>query len=293
MISVGFHEDIAEAEYLADPCDRPSLSSSIAHLLVSKSPFHAWRAHPRLGNAKEESTEALDRGSIVHALVLGHGARFAVLDVDDYRTKAAREQRDRAIVGGQIPVKRDFYAECHGIALAVTSRLATLGISLAPASHRKTELVAVWEESGVLCRGRLDCLDMTTGATIYDLKTTRDGSDDEIVRSFRRYGYHVQAAAYVSAVETLCPQLAGRVRFVPIFVEADTHEVIPVELGANVLELGRRRWSRAVDAWGRCLTANKWPGYAPAEPRTIEFSDYTMTADGVDALALRERMRAL
>lgn len=280
---------MSEAEYLADPCDTPSLSSSIAHLLVSRSPRHAWRAHPRLGNVDRAATEAQDRGSVIHALVLGKGASFAVLDVDDFRTKDARAQREAAVADGRIPIKRDFYHECEGVALVVTSTLDKLGIRLV-GERQRTELVAIWQEDGAMCRARFDSLD---GATIYDLKTTREGTDQAIERSIRQYGYHIQAAAYVSALEHLGPELAGRVSFVPIFVECDTNEVIPVELAANVLEVGRRRWKRAIDAWKRCLDANRWPGYAPSERRVIEFSEYAVSADQYDAISHRERMKGL
>ena len=37
---------IPAADYHADPCEVPSLSASIASLLVNRSPFHAWSAIP-------------------------------------------------------------------------------------------------------------------------------------------------------------------------------------------------------------------------------------------------------
>ena len=40
-------------EYLSDPCPEPSLSRSIADILMAQSPLHAWCAHPRLGNKSE------------------------------------------------------------------------------------------------------------------------------------------------------------------------------------------------------------------------------------------------
>ena len=40
--------DMPEADYHKDPSPTPSLSSSIAKLLVNESPYHAYRQHPRL-----------------------------------------------------------------------------------------------------------------------------------------------------------------------------------------------------------------------------------------------------
>lgn len=275
---------MSAAEYLADPCDAPSLSSSVASLIVSKSPWHAWRAHPRLGNMRESSDEQ-DRGTIVHALVLGEHHRFEVLDVDDFRTKAARERRDDATARGKLAIKRAFYGECADEANEIRATLVErYGIDLA---GMKVERTAVWREGGAVCRARIDAWD---GRTIYDLKTTRDASPVAIERAVRSYDYHVQQAAYVSAVEHIEPHLAGRVRFVFLFVENDTNEVVPVELDGGLATIGANRWKRAVDVWARCLKANKWPGYAPHEAIRVECSEWASTADQVAAAELRERM---
>jgi hypothetical protein len=289
-MQTGWIDGMSAAEYLADPCDKPSLSSSIAHLLLTKSPRHAWRAHPKLGAASSGSTESQALGTVVHAMLLGEAHRFDLLDVEDYKTKAAREARDASLAAGRIPVKRGEMAEHAATAETIRDGLRRFSIDLEASARRHTERVAVWEESGVQCRARLDCVD---GATVYDLKTTRDASPLAIERAVRTYDYHVQRAAYVSAVEHVEPRLAGRVRFVLLFVETDTLEVVPVELGGGLVAIGVDRWRRAVDAWSRCLKAGTWPGYAPAEPLRIECSDWASTADQVAALELRERMAGL
>src|SRR5260221_5320495 len=46
--------DIADADYHADCCAVPSLSSSIVKLLDQQTPLHAWQAHPRLNPRFEE-----------------------------------------------------------------------------------------------------------------------------------------------------------------------------------------------------------------------------------------------
>ena len=74
----GIYDGIPENDYHADPVGpAPSLSASIAKLLVLKSPRHAWLAHPRLNKAKAEEVEkakrARDVGTATHKLVLGAG----------------------------------------------------------------------------------------------------------------------------------------------------------------------------------------------------------------------------
>ena len=44
--------DVTHEQYLADPCATPSLNQSTAHVMLTKSPLHAWHQHPRLGKAR-------------------------------------------------------------------------------------------------------------------------------------------------------------------------------------------------------------------------------------------------
>ena len=301
MLKPGWHDGMTATTYHADPCDVPSLSNSIANVLLTRSPLHAWRAHPRLGNKVRESSDEQDRGSVVHALILGEDERIVVLPFDDFKSKAARAARDKALADGLIPVKTSLYRECVTEAKEIQANLAKHGVVWGDGKGEQVERVAIWEEptelpnaethilepAKVLCRARMD---VVHGNVIHDIKTTREGTDDAIERAIRTYGYHVQRAAYVSAFERLEPQWAGRVEFVLWFIESETLEVIPVELGGELRTIGEQRWRRAVDAWAKCLQANKWPGYAPAGKRVIECSQWAMTNDQYAAIELSERM---
>ena len=83
--------------YQRDPCPSPSLSSHIAHRLITQSPLHAWYAHPRLNpRYVEEDSTAFDLGSCAHALLLEGEDSIAVIEADDWRTKVAKEARAKA-----------------------------------------------------------------------------------------------------------------------------------------------------------------------------------------------------
>jgi hypothetical protein len=45
-----------------------------------------------------------------------------------------------------------------------------------------------------------------------------------------------------------------------------------------LLELGRRKWQRAVELWGRCAKRGEWPGYAESVWR-IEPPGWAMSED--------------
>lgn len=304
MLKRGWHGAMSATTYHSDPCEVPSLSNSIANVLLTRSPLHAWRAHPKLGGKARESSEEQDKGSVVHALILGEDERIVVIPFDDFRMKAARDMRDHAIANGLIPVKASLYRECLQEVKEIKVNLAKHGIVWGAGRGERPEMVAIWDEptelpnletgiredAKVLCRARMDCVHENV---IYDIKTTRDGTDAAIERAIRTYGYHVQQAAYISAFERLTPSWAGRVEFLFLFIELETLEVIPVELGSELRTIGEQRWQRAVNAWGKCLRANEWPGYAPMGKRIIECSQWAMTNDQNEAAELRERMASL
>lgn len=253
--------DLPESTYHADDTgEQPSLSSSIAYQLVTKSPRHAWLLHPRLGGLRRPPTKTFDRGHLIHKLVLGKGAELAVIDAADFKTKAAREARDAAYEARQIPVLADDLADAEAAAAEVLTRLAADDIVLSGDS----EVTAKWTETAsdgtpVQCRGLLDHLRLPT---IYDLKTCRSAHPAAIQRSMPAYGYDMQAAAYRSGIAKIHPELAGRVDFVFLFVELEPAITItPCRPSGTMRELGERRWRRAVDLWARCITTGAWPGY--------------------------------
>lgn len=254
--------NVTQEEYFADPCAVPSLSQSIAHTLVSQSPLHAWSKHPRLGNQEQrEPTTALDDGTLIHKLLLGKGKQIRIVAADSYRTKAAQDVRDEAIEAGMLPVLVGKHDAAQKAADTLRSNLAQYGLRL----DGESEVAVEWQEEGdhgpVTCRGMLDHLKLDAGL-ILDLKKTRSAHPRDCARHLTEYGYDIQRAAYVSAVSKLRPDLAGRIRFVFVFLELEApHVVLPAELDGQARELGEARWSRAVHLWERCLRTNRWPGY--------------------------------
>lgn len=252
--------DVTEAAHHADPCETPSLSPSIAKVLLDASPLHAWQRHPRLGGTPREATATFDHGHLVHALVLGRGAEIVTVDAEDWRTKAAREARDAARDAGKIPVLAGDLDAAQEGATKIRERLADRGLPLLG----RSEVTAVWQEpvlgGSIWCRGRMDHVD---SPQIVDLKTARSAHPRACVRHVIEYGYDVQAAAYSRALVAVNPELEGRVDFVFAFVETDPpYAVHCCRLDAMMREHGERRWVRACESWGWCLSRDEWPGYS-------------------------------
>jgi hypothetical protein len=252
---------IAEHEYHSDPCKTPSLSASIAKILVERSPLHAWTAHPKLGGVRHVANDAMDHGSLVHKLLLGAGADVAVIDADDWRTKAAKEARDAARADGKIPVLKEQHERALRSVEPIRKQIAAHGFELTGES----EVCIVWQEEtihgAIECRCLVDHL-MLDRALMFDVKTARSAHPRSCVRHVIDYGYDIQQAAYTRALTKLRPDLAGREDFVFLFVETDEpFAATPARIDAVMRERGKRRWEEACSVWARCLKTGSWPGY--------------------------------
>src|SRR5262245_35492153 len=96
--------NVDDTAYYNDPCERPSLTQSIAKTLITKSPLHAWTEHPRLGGVRREPTREMDDGKILDALLLSGGDGLEIIEAPDFRTKDARARRDAAKAAGKTPI---------------------------------------------------------------------------------------------------------------------------------------------------------------------------------------------
>jgi hypothetical protein len=248
----------SDAEYFADSASKvPTLSQSIAHILVTQSPLHAWLRHPKLGNQPEESTKATDEGTVLHKLLLGKGTDVELIDAPDFRTKAAREARDAAIAAGKVPMITEKFAEVEVAAAVLRENCAQQGFEF----RGDSEVVIEWSEGNVLCRGRLDHLILNDGV-ILDVKKTRNANPKYLQRQVMEYGYALQDHVYRRAVEALRPDLVGRVDLVFLFCEIEPpYSVVPARLDGAFREIGGALWKRALHTWERCLAENEWPGY--------------------------------
>ena len=260
ILGPGFHS-IDKAEYLADPCEAPSLSSSIAGLLISRSPAHAFAAHPRLGGHRSDPTAAMVNGTIIDSLLLGGDTELVESPHEEYRTKEAKEWKSAVLASGKQPVKEKELRYAKQAAEAIRENLYTAGLSL----DGEHQLTAIWDVGDVRCRARLDHW-KESEATIVDLKTADNASPSVLGRKMVDFGYAIQHAAYISAIETLRPELAGRVKFIFAFAETEPPYAVTIAHPAGTLRaLGKWQWEKAVRIWGECLKSKRFPAYGSAE----------------------------
>jgi hypothetical protein len=255
--------------YHADPASVPSLTASIAHLLVSRSPLHAWTAHPRLNPAYERrEDDKFDVGNVAHAVILEGRDIVYVVHADSWRTKDAKESREYARSIGKVPLLATQREAVDALCDAVRQQIEALHVEPPLFSDGSPEQTLVWEEDGgIMCRARLDWLRSDLRA-VDDLKTTsRSAHPVAYARRLYDVGGDIQAAFYLRGVRALTGAT-------PVFrwVVAETEPPYAISVitpGADVLALGEAKVEHALGLWRRCLETGEWPGY-PSQVHVAE-----------------------
>lgn len=250
----------AEA-YHADPCDRPSLSSSIANVLLTQSPLHAWLKHPRLNPKYREIESArFDLGSAAHALLLEGEDRMVVVDANDWRTKVAQLERDDARAKGMFPILRHQFYDVTNMVAEARKFIETT--ELAGIFERgKAEQVAVWTDGEISCRARFDWL-TDDRKILLDYKSTDSADPETFIRQIGRMNYDLQAEFYSAAVEE-CAQVSPTFVFLCQEI-TEPYSCSLVSLSNAYREIGKAKCAGAMDRWAKCLNTGQWPSYGPA-----------------------------
>jgi hypothetical protein len=258
----GIYLDVAANDYHADLAPVPSLTQSIAKILLDRSPLHAWHAHPRLNpNYRHDDDTKFDVGNVTHKMLLGRGKDIEVLDFNDWRTNAAKERRDEAIASGKIAVLGKTMAKADRMVRAAREQLEPFGLA---EFDGDSEVVIAWEENGIWARSMIDRL-ATSRKLVLDYKTTDMSCAPEgMARMMISAGWHIQAAMHQRGLDVLSPKTSGR--RLHLFVAQETeypHCLTVVEIPKEALVIGGKMIEAAFTQWRRCMKADRWPGYPP------------------------------
>lgn len=280
---------IPQAEYHADPCPDPSLSSSLIKVLIQQSPLHAWMAHPRLNpNFAESESETFDIGSACHALLLEGENRIERIDAPDFKTKAAREARDAARAAGKHPIiahKYDSVVNMHLIAHKAIADCADLsGYRI---DHRMSERTIVWQEDGWLwCRAMIDSSHDDL-SVLLDYKSTTDATPSVFSHQISRMGYQIQESWYRRGVRALTgkdPKMIFLAQETAAPHDCSFHAIAP-SLGQIADDLVEQ----AIRIWGDCLKRNMWPGYSNrihyAEAAAWQINEHVERVESAEGIA--------
>jgi hypothetical protein len=266
----GIYTDVPVSDYFEDCCPEPSLTQSIAKILLEKSPLHAWYAHPRLNpDYFPDDNTKYDIGNIAHSIMLGRGKTIVVVpDAEDWRTKAAQQGRAAAAAEGKLAVLGKHYAKAQRMVVAARAQLDLRGLTKL-FIEGDSEVVLVWQEGDIWLRQMVDWVSPHRSA-IVDLKTTDlSVAPHNLGRMMVTAGWPIQAAMADRGLKALDPLDLRRYLFVVQETESP-YCLNVVEMSEGAMTMGAKMLDMAVAIWRHCMANDRWPGY-PAEIVTPEY----------------------
>jgi len=242
----GIYYGVPEEEYFSWDCFSKSM---IPATLRSA-------RHLRDYLAGQEPSDPMKLGSLVDAMLLEPKAleKYGILQqtyVNDKgetkpwnaNAKPCKAEMDALIENGLIPVKQKFIDSAEIIKLAVLQNDSAASII----KNSKKQVAMVWidEDTGVLCKGRIDCL---TLSVIGDIKTTRDASEKSFRKDLYNFGYHHQSAMYTDGYATLNKGSCLPFQIIAVENEKPFGSAV-YEVGERTIQKGREEYKTALDVY--------------------------------------------
>ena len=258
----GVYQLTAEA-YHGDPCPAPSLSASLAQLMIEECPALVHHEHPRLNDAWEpDSRQDFDIGTAAHLAILQpelYGARVVETDFDSWRGHNAKV-RDRAHDEGKVPLLLQNQALIADLKDAIRQH----PIASCAFATGEIERSLVWyaKDAGIWCRCRPDCLWMDRDY-IVDLKTSVTANPRKLKRIAADQGWHQRAAWYIEGYEAVFGRTPTY--YFVVVAKNPPHLISTVDLSDRALAWGALLNEEARRRFAKCLTTGQWPGYRAVE----------------------------
>jgi hypothetical protein len=254
--------DMTDEDYHRDLVPGGSLSSSGARRLLPPSCpalFHHWRHRtgPR--------TKAMDFGTAAHWRMLGVGSPIVVVDADDWKTKAAQQQKAFAHAAGRVPMLLRDYARTREMESVLRANPDARALFHPGRGAVEQSMFWVDYEFEVWRRARLDLVipgDDTDPMIICDYKTTVGVDVTAMEKTMATYGYAQQGAWYIDAAEALGLVGPAGVVFLLVFQMSDPPYLVRVaQPEPEAIQWGRVLNRKAIDTYRECTRTGVWPGY--------------------------------
>lgn len=169
-----------------------------------------------------------------------------------------------ADTAGRLPISLNDTYTIRGM----SSALRNNSITSAFLTGGQREVTIVWrdEETGLLCKSRLDLINVFMGQSfICDLKTAMDAESRSFARACAKFNYDSQAAMYRAGVNALAKHIKAldrSWRFVHLVVEASRpYGVAVYELNDAAMGTGELKWRAWLKTYAECTSSGKWPCY--------------------------------
>lgn len=272
----GAYADIPAEDYHGNPnlLPGPSLSSSGAKALLSKSPLHFWHDSAMNPDREEPDAGHFSVGRAAHDIILlpDRWEEFYHVLPEGFSRAGTKKfaeaiaEADDAIARGLTILKKE---EVDTV-MAVAEAIKRNPLAVATLTNGVTEETLCWQDpqTGHWLRARPDfrpnsIIEKRSVMAVSDLKfvAPTNATPEGFGRSIHQFGYHQSAAWYADGIKAIYGVYPTH--WLHIVVEKDApHCVALYELPGEDIERGRVLNRRAIDLFDRCLQSGKWPGYA-------------------------------
>jgi len=282
ILQPGIYANYDVDAYFADPCPQPSLTQSIAKVLIERSPAHARQEHPRLAppTTEDEPAEkyvpAQAIGNAAHMLMIGRGKDIAEAHFDNFKTKAAQEFRDAPDNASKAVILSKHLIRATDMVRAAREQLAAVGWNDA-FKVGQGEVMIAWKEGDLWFRSLIDWLP-PDALVVTDYKTSGlNCAPHAIASMIEKAGWQIQSAMHDRGLNVLSPGGAGRRKFRFVAQENEPpYALTAVELSEHWLTMGRKQLQFAVGSWMLCMETGHWPAY-PAKVQCPAYPSYAET----------------
>lgn len=238
-----------------DPENLPIRHHHIRAML--KSPAHYLAV--RVGQAEDDPSYAMERGSGLHEMLSGRSQVLA------YPGRARIGKEYEAFVAAN-PGALILTASDHATASAMYDAIQAdpvAGPLCRAGNAEETVQWAIPGYPGLLGRTTPDRLIIEgRTATIVEVKSARTSEPERFTWTGRRdYGYHTQAAWHATGILASNPGLTD-VRVLIVVVESSRPNVVTtIEVHPSMIRSACGEISSALDRISECRASDRWPGY--------------------------------
>ena len=241
--------------------------------LFADSPLHYWHRYLNPDRAPETPSKALRLGTLIHCRALEGLEEFNSRYVrkGEYKRntkegKAAHEAFLASMPEGAEIIEQDEWDQALDVAHALLK--STAASNLLEGAHGYSEEVIQWvdEESGLLCKAKMDRIQTINGKTyIVDLKTCSQfyggAGPKGFSKSAANFKYHWQAAFYLDGLRASGD--FGEVEdFVFVVVEKEPPYGVGIYRASDqFVQIGRDQYREAMENFAVCQRDDHWPGY--------------------------------
>jgi len=264
-----------EKIYHADPCETPSLSSSMATTLINATEEEAMlnsrRLNPNYNEEDEKSSDAMDLGTIAHDFILRNGQAHKVYEIapfKDFKSGDAKTVKANILSRGLIALNET-------TAEKTLSKVKDMRLALLKQTQEHDEwpmlmhkgkgelsAFAYDEKLGIWLRARLDWSDddLRYQDVIVDYKTT-SSTFDKWERDLWNDDKHLQEVHYRKVMSIL----TGKpFRFIWVVQRTVApYQIRIIKIDESLREEVDETYLMASKRFANCLKTGKWRGQVP------------------------------